>query len=55
MEDLRKMCVNQNTTTGYEMNNNTFASDSFYSYTYRSDVTSAMHGVIKFVVVLKTN
>ena len=55
MEDLRKACVNQNTMTGYEMNNNIFAGDSPYSYTYRSDVTPAMHGVIKFVVVLKTN
>ena len=40
--------------TGYEMNN-IFAGNSFYSCTYRSDVIPAMHGVIKFVVVLRTN
>ena len=55
MEDPKKAYVNQDTMTGYEMNNNIFAGNSFYSYTYISDVTPAMYGVIKCAVVLKTN
>ena len=42
MEDPKEAYVNQNRMTGYEMNNNILAGDSFHSYTYKSDVTPAM-------------
>ena len=45
-------CVNQNTMTRYEMNF-LLAIHFIPTHSYRLDVTPAMHGVIKFVVVLK--